>query len=89
MLQGHPAHQYEDFDTYNDEEVARKAPLSLAEIARQLDDTHSRLLAAINSVPDQRWDNDPAMQEHIQGESYSHYREHYQQIQEWRKANGV
>jgi hypothetical protein len=66
--------------------VARKAPLSLAEIQRQLDDTHSRLVAALDALPEDRWASDTHMQEHDSEETYNHYREHREQIQEHRGA---
>ena len=89
MMQGAPLREDEDFETYNQEEIARKAPLSLAEIERQLHDTHQRLLAALNTVPEDRWASDTQMQEHVLSETSNHCIEHSEQIREWRTGQGL
>ncbi len=88
-MNGQPAEEYEEYETYNQEEVARKAGLSFAEIQRQLEEVHGKLMAALAGLPDQRWDAGPDIQEHVGEETYDHYREHYEQIREWRRVHAV
>ena len=89
IMQGRPAKDYGDVDAYNREEAVRKSLLSLAEIQRQLDDTHRRLMAALDAVQEEHWASDAGLQEHVEDFTYGHCREHAEQIQELRKSQGV
>jgi hypothetical protein len=70
-----------DWQPINEREAANRANWSLADVRRNLEETHERLLAALRAKPD----IDP---EQVRGD-WEHYDEHAAEIRAWRERQGL
>lgn len=77
--------QYGGIDAFNALMTERKKELSLTEVLRQLDETHSRLLDYIQSVPNANLTTETRFRRRLRADTYSHYPKHTRAIMKWRQ----
>lgn len=78
------AAQYGGIDAFNAQITEQKRRLSLADVRRQLDETHRRLVAYVQSAPDEQFTRDTRFRHRLRLETYSHYALHAEMIRRWR-----
>jgi hypothetical protein len=71
-------------DAFNAREVAAKAALPLAEVLRQREETHHRLLAYLDTVPEEQIRTETRFRHRLRLDTWSHYPIHARAIAEWR-----
>ncbi|HEX8034860.1 MAG TPA: DinB family protein [Ktedonobacterales bacterium] len=77
--------QYGGIDAFNAQMTERKRGLALAEVLRQLDATHCRLIDYIQSVPEEQLTRETRFRHRLRLDTYSHYPLHAKAIREWRE----
>jgi hypothetical protein len=75
---------YGGIDAFNALMADRKRDLSLAEVRRQAEVTHRRLVAYLQSVPEEELTRETRFRRRLRLDTYSHYPIHTAAIQEWR-----
>ena len=76
-------------DAFNARTTAAKRALSLAEVLRQLDETHQRLTAYLQTVPEEHFTTETRFRHRLRLDTYSHYTLHTRMIREWREQHVV
>lgn len=79
---------YGGIDAFNAQMTQQKRSLSLAEVKRQLDETHHKLLAYIQSVPEEVFAQENRFRRRLRFDTYRHYPEHTRMITDWRERSG-
>jgi hypothetical protein len=79
--------QYGGIDAFNAQMSAQKQKLPLSEVLRQLDDTHRRLIAAMQSVPEDQITTETPFRRRVRLDTYSHYAIHARAIRLWRERS--
>jgi DinB superfamily len=77
--------RYGGIDAFNARRAEEKRGLSLAEVLRQLEDTHSRLIDLVRRTPDAQFTRATRFLRRLRLDTYSHYPLHAAAIREWRK----
>ena len=77
--------QYGGIDAFNAQMLAEKRDLSLAEVRRQADETHRRLVEMVEAMPDEHFVTETRFRRRLRLDSYAHYPEHVEMIQAWRE----
>jgi hypothetical protein len=72
-------------DAFNALTTKRKESLSLAEVLRQMDETHHRLVALIAKVPEDQLTAESRCRRRLRLDTYGHYPKHARAILIWRK----
>ena len=72
-------------DAFNARVSEEKRSLSLAQVRRQLNETHRRLIAFIEKTPDDQFATETRFRRRLRYDTYGHYPEHVEAIREWRK----
>lgn len=89
IMAGNDLPRYSDMyggvDAFNAQMMERKQDLPLAEVLRQLDETHSRLIDFIRSVPEEHFERETRFRRRLRFDTYSHYPEHTEAIRQWRE----
>ena len=80
--------QYGGIDGFNAKMSEQKRPLSLADTLRQMDDTYQRLLAYLQSVPDEQLTRETRFRHRLRLDTYGHYPLHAKAIRAWREQTG-
>ena len=75
---------YGGIDAFNAHMTERKRGLSLADVRRQLEKTHRRLVDFIQGAPDDQFTREPRFRRRLRLDTYSHYPQHAEAIREWR-----
>ena len=75
---------YGGIDAFNAQMTEQKRDLSLAEVRRQLDQTHRQLVDLIQRTPDDQLRGETRFRRRLRLETYSHYLQHAEAIREWR-----
>ncbi|MGN6674569.1 MAG: DinB family protein [Thermomicrobiales bacterium] len=75
---------YGGIDAFNAQMIAQKRGLSLAEVRRQQDDTHRRLIDFIRSAPAEQFVRETRARRRLRLDTYGHYPLHTAAIQAWR-----
>ena len=75
---------YGGIDAFNAQKTAQKRSLSLAEVLRQQDETHRRLINFIQTVPKEQFIRETRFRHRLRLDTYSHYPQHAQAIRQWR-----
>ena len=75
---------YGGIDAFNARMTEQKKPLSLAEVLRQLDDTHARNVELIRSVPEDQLSRETRFRRRLRLDTYHHYPTHAEAIRQWR-----
>lgn len=70
---------------FNAQMTEQKKALTLAEIRRELENTHDRVLEFIAQVPEQQFRSDTPFRRRLRLDTYSHYPKHADAIRKWRK----
>jgi hypothetical protein len=76
---------YGGIDAFNAQMTELKRGESLSDVQTQLDETHQRLLAYLDSVPDEQYTSETRFRRRLRLDTYSHYPIHTQAIREWRQ----
>jgi hypothetical protein len=66
----------------------RKKNLSLGEVLRERNETHSRLIAYIKTLPEEQFTTETRVRRRIRLDCYSHYPIHARAIRKWREIKG-
>lgn len=73
-------------DAFNARQTEEKRGLSLAEVLRQMEETHARLLAYLATVPEEQIRTETRFRHRLRLDTYSHYPLHSAAIREWREG---
>lgn len=76
--------KYGGIDAFNAQMTEQKRGLSLADVLDQLDETHRRLIAYIQSVPEEQFTRETPFRHRLRLDTYSHYPIHTKMIRAWR-----
>jgi hypothetical protein len=71
-------------DAFNRTMTEQKRGPTLAEVRRQAEDTHRRVLCFIESVPEDQFRSETPFRHRLRLDTYSHYRKHADAIRRWR-----
>jgi hypothetical protein len=77
--------QFGGIDAFNAQMSEQKRGLSLALILAQLDEVHGRLIAYLQTVPQEQLAGDTRFRRRLRLDTYGHYRIHADAIREWRQ----
>lgn len=78
--------RYGGVDRFNAEQTARSRGLTLAQVSRQFAETHQRLIAFLQTVPESHFTVETRFRHRLRLDTYSHYPEHTASILAWREA---
>lgn len=76
---------YGGIDAFNAQVMAQRKTLSLAEVLRQRDETHRRLIDLIQGVPEEEFVSETRFRRRLKLDTYGHYPIHAEAVQEWRE----
>jgi uncharacterized protein (TIGR03083 family) len=77
--------KYGGIDAFNARMTEQKRGLSLADVRRQLDETHRRLVDFIRSAPEDQLARETRFRRRLRLDTYGHYPKHAEAIREWRE----
>jgi hypothetical protein len=72
-------------DVFNARAVEARRELPLAEVKDQLDETHLRLIAYVQGVPEEQIATETRFRHRLRLDTYSHYPLHAEAIRAWRE----
>lgn len=76
---------YGGIDAFNARMTKRKEGLSLAEVIRQLDDSHRRVVEVIERAPEHQLIRETRFRRRLRLDTYGHYPKHAAAIRRWRE----
>lgn len=76
---------YGGIDAFNDQMIAQRRDLSLADVMQHLDTTHQRLVEFIETIPDEHITRETRVRRRLRLDTYSHYPLHTKAIHAWRE----
>ncbi len=79
--------KYGGIDAFNAQMTEQKRGLSLSEVVRQLDETHGRLVAYVQSAPEEQFIRETPFRRRLRLDTYSHYPIHTKLIREWQERS--
>jgi hypothetical protein len=79
---------YDDADPWNGKFVNAYAGKSAAEMIREVDASYEALIAAARKVPEERFAPGRSAARTLDGVGPHHWREHGEQIRQWRQSKG-
>jgi hypothetical protein len=79
-----PSGAYDDFDAWNARFVEARKGLATADVVRGLDASHRDLLGVASELPETHFAEGQTVPGLLDGVTAGHYREHAEQIREWR-----
>ncbi len=82
------ATQYGGIDAFNAQMTTLKHDLPLAAVLRQMEDTHRRLVAYLQTIPEDHFARETRFRRRLRLDTYSHYPIHTQAIWAWRQQHG-
>jgi hypothetical protein len=77
---------YDDFDAWNARFVEQKAGVKTADVVADVEASHRKLAAAAAALPEALFAADGAARGPFEGAGAGHYREHTEQIRQWRQG---
>jgi len=77
--------EYGGIDAFNAQTTENKKDLSLAEVFRERDNVHQRLLAFLQDVPEEQFRSETRFCRRLRLDTYGHYPKHAQGIRQWLK----
>jgi len=80
---------YGGIDAFNAAMTEQRNGLSLAEVLRQRDQVHGRLIAFIEGVPDEQVSAETRFRRRLRLDTYGHYPKHAQAIPKWREQRST
>ncbi len=78
---------YGGIDAFNALMTDKMRRLTLPEVRRQLDETHARLVAYLQSAPEEQFTTETRFRRRVRLDTYSHYPIHTLAIREWRERS--
>ncbi len=81
--------EYGGIDAFNALMTEKKRGLSLSDVLWQRDETHRRLVAYIQSAPEEQFTRDTRFRRRLRLDTYNHYPRHAKAILAWREQSGV
>lgn len=81
--------RYGGIDQFNALMTERKKDLPLAEVLRQLDDVHRRVVELVRRVPEEHVTRESRFRHRLRMDTYHHYPQHAGAIRRWRKERPV
>jgi hypothetical protein len=75
---------YGGIDAFNALMTEKKRGLAVSEVLRQFEETHLRLMAYLQSVPEEQFRSETRFRRRLRLDTYGHYPSHAQAIREWR-----
>jgi hypothetical protein len=79
--------QYGGINAFNAQMTEQKQGLSLSDVLRQQDETHGRLIAYLQSVPEEQFTRETRVRRRLRLDTYSHYPKHAKAIRAWREQS--
>ena len=76
--------RYGGIDAFNALMTEQRRGLSLAEVRRQHDEVHERLLAYVRAAPEELFTRETRFRRRLRLDTYGHYPLHAKAIREWR-----
>jgi hypothetical protein len=76
---------YGGIAAFNAKMTKEKEALSLAEVQRQMNETHFRLVHFVESAPDDQFQSETRFRRRLRLDTYSHYPIHAKAIRRWRE----
>jgi hypothetical protein len=76
---------YGGIDAFNAQKTMERKRLSLEDVLRQQEETHSRLLEYLESVPEEYFKGDTRFRRRLRLDTYGHYSRHTEAIRRWRR----
>jgi hypothetical protein len=76
---------YGGIDAFNAQMTELKRGLALAEVLRQLEDTHTRLVEYLQTVAEEQFTTETRFRRRLRLDTYSHYPIHTEAIRAWRE----
>jgi hypothetical protein len=80
---------YGGIDAFNARMIEQKRGLSLAEVRRNMEDAHRRLIAFIQSAPADQFKGDTRARRRLRLDTYGHYPLHATAIRDWRERRSA
>jgi hypothetical protein len=80
----YPEGAYDDFDSWNARFVEARKGQAGADLLRELDASHREVLTAASRLPDEQFAEGKPTSGLVDGITAGHYREHAEQIRQWR-----
>lgn len=80
---------YGGIDAFNARMTEQRKDLSLAEVLRQRDEVHGRLIAFIQGVPDDQVSDETRFRRRLRLDTYGHYAKHARAIRKWREQRST
>ena len=93
ILAGEKTPRYSDayggINAFNAQTTKQKKNLSLSEVLKQRDDTQSRLINFIKSVPEDQFVRETRFRRRLRLDTYGHYLIHAKAIRKWREERSI
>ena len=80
---------YGGVDAFNARMTEQKRGLSPAEVRRQLDETHRRLVDFVRNAPEDQLRGETRFRRRLRLDTYGHYPEHTEAIRAWREQRSA
>jgi len=80
---------YGGIDAFNAMMTERKHDLSLADVRREFEETHRRLIDYLHNVPADQLGGDTRFRRRLRLDTYGHYPIHTEGIREWREQRSA
>ena len=78
---------YGGIDAFNSRMTEEKRDLLLADVLRQQDETHRRLVDYIQGAPEEQITRETRFRRRLRLDTYGHYPKHAKAIREWRERS--
>jgi hypothetical protein len=79
--------KYGGIDAFNALMMEQKKDISLSDVLSQLDETHRRVIAYVEGVPEEQFTRETPFRHRLKLDTYSHYPLHARMIREWRERS--
>ena len=89
LMQSKRPPRYGGVDNFNARQYDANARLSLPQARQALAETHQRLLALIDSVPESWFESETRFRHRLRLDTWAHYPEHTQAVLAWRLSRGL
>jgi hypothetical protein len=76
---------YGGIAAFNAQATERKKDLPLADVLRERDEVHQRLIAFLGTVPEEQLGGGARFRRRLRADTYGHYPKHAEAIRNWRK----
>lgn len=80
--------KYGGIDAFNALMTRQRAHLSLADVLRQHDEVHERLIAYVSAAPEELFARETRFRRRLRLDTFAHYPIHARAVREWRRRSG-